>query len=100
MTEDTRLKMSDEAFHNVKKNIVMMVDKDVVTKKQANDVLKGCIVMLESMGYQIPASWPIIIWSGRSAYDEFKRMMCDHDFKVDEPHGLTDTCTKCGEGRA
>jgi len=74
MTEQQeRPKMSDEAFAATKANIIMMVEKDVVTKKQANDVLKGCIVMLESMGIQVPASWPMIIWSGRSAYDEFKR---------------------------
>lgn len=74
MTEDNRKRLSDAEFNAMMDNIVMMVDKDVIEKgEQANDVLKGCIVALESMGYVVPAFWPIIIWSGRCAYEEFSK---------------------------
>lgn len=73
MTEDNKKRLSDTEFNAIMDNIVMMVDKDVIEKgDQANDVLKGCIVALESMNTTVPAFWPIIIWSGRCAYTEFK----------------------------
>ena len=75
MTDDNKLRMTDAQHKAVKDNIIMMVEKDVIEKgDQANDILKGCIVALESLGYVIPAYWPIIIWSGRCAYTEFKNI--------------------------